>query len=212
MNPPRCFDSHKPLIIKPKVKILGGSCLSPPSNMDILIGFDYGMEVTEFQYPWTAGKEFLYEIKDHQAPSDIKSFRKLIDYIQMQLLAGKKIHCGCIGGHGRTGTVFAALVKQMTGVEDAITFVRDNYCAKIVESKAQVTFLHKHYGIKEVSAYTKVYAPSRHNSYWESDFLPTTGNIKPIESWEYIDRSKKKNVTKGTLVLSPDVNQTSIFG
>lgn len=38
----------------------------------------------------------------------------------------------------------------MMGEEDAITYVRKNYCQKAVESKSQVEFLHKHYGIKKV--------------------------------------------------------------
>jgi hypothetical protein len=36
------------------------------------------------------------------------------------------------------------------GIEDAITYVREHYCKKAVESSTQVAFLHKQYGIKVV--------------------------------------------------------------
>jgi protein-tyrosine phosphatase len=129
---------------------LGGSCIYPPEGFDILVGFDYGMAATDHQFPWNGGVEFLYEIKDHHAPEDVDSFKNLINYLEEELKSGKKVHCGCIGGHGRTGLVFSALVKQLTGNKDAISFVRDNYCQKAVESEAQVNFLHKHCGIKQI--------------------------------------------------------------
>jgi hypothetical protein len=54
-----------------------------------------------------------------------------------------------VGGHGRTGTVLAAIVAEMTEKKDAIQWVRKHYCKKVVESKVQVQFLMKHYGVSE---------------------------------------------------------------
>ena len=99
-------------------------------------------------YPWEEGESFLYYIQDMAAPKDADSFKMLISWLADQLVAGKKVHIGCIGGHGRTGTVLAALVKFMTGMEDAITYVRENYCHKAVESSEQISFLSREYGIK----------------------------------------------------------------
>jgi hypothetical protein len=98
--------------------------------------------------PWEGKISYRYPVTDMHAPSDPATFDKLVRWLAEQIEAGKKVHVGCIGGHGRTGTLFAALVKVMLGEEDAIQYVRDGYCKKAVESKAQVDFLVKHYGIK----------------------------------------------------------------
>lgn len=146
----RCYESHPPLTIDGH-QIYGGSCISPVvTDADIYVGFDYSMKKSSKQYPWEGGESFLYSITDMNAPSDPDSFLKLITWLELQLIANKKIHMGCIGGHGRTGLVLAALVKHMTGNADAITYVRGNYCRKAVESSAQIEFLHKHFGIKQV--------------------------------------------------------------
>jgi hypothetical protein len=85
-------------------------------------------------------------------------FKKLIAWLDEQLSSGLKVHVGCVGGHGRTGTVLSALVaaRIARGVEiavdgDVIGYVRTNYCKKAVETAAQVEFLVQHYGVKSVS-------------------------------------------------------------
>lgn len=146
----RCYESHPPLKIGEHV-IYGGSCISPiVKDADIYIGFDMGMQRDHRRYPWNEGESFLFPITDMSVPTDINEFNNLIEWVAVQLIAQKKIHMGCIGGHGRTGLVFAALVKYMTGEDDAISYVRKNYCEKAVESHEQVAWLHKHFGIKEV--------------------------------------------------------------
>ena len=62
-----------------------------------------------------------------------------------------RLHCGCIGGHGRTGTFLAALVTEMSGEKDSISYVRDNYCHRAVESTCQIDFLAEHFGITKVA-------------------------------------------------------------
>jgi protein-tyrosine phosphatase len=48
----------------------------------------------------------------------------------------------CYGGHGRTGTAICALLFALQLVEgDVIKFVRQVYCEKAVESKAQLGYL-----------------------------------------------------------------------
>lgn len=149
----RCYSTHPALPVG-DFKIYGGSCSSPVvKDADIYVGFDSSMTRTSRQFPWEPGTEFLYKITDMAAPADADSFILLLDYLAVQLTAGAKIHLGCIGGHGRTGTVLAALVKVVTGEADAITYVRKNYCERAVESDAQVRFLNKHFGITEVPGY-----------------------------------------------------------
>lgn len=166
---PRCYTTHKPLDIG-GFQIYGGSCSSPVvKDADIYVGFDGSMVRTHRQYPWDPGTEFLYKIVDMAAPSDSESFVLLLDYLAVQLTAGKKIHLGCIGGHGRTGTVLAALVKVITGEADAISYVRKNYCEKAVESTEQVRFLSKHFGITEVPGYKSSARSSRGDLFAQDD-------------------------------------------
>lgn len=203
----RCYESHKPLPIG-EYLVYGGSCVRPiVSDADVYVGFDYSMGHTDKSFPWVQGDSFLFTIPDRGVPSNPKHFIELVDWLVLQLIANKKIHAGCIGGHGRTGMVLSALVKVLLGTEDAITYVRENYCKKAVESAAQVRFLHEHFGIttvkgaKEVerilnkSAPVLVY-PSRDSSstrlgsnkfYKEAvDTVPTTikkeFSIKPVTS------------------------------
>jgi predicted Zn-ribbon and HTH transcriptional regulator len=71
----------------------------------------------------------------------------------------------CLGGHGRTGTLLAALA-HLGGIveegEDVIQWVRDNYCHKAVESGSQIKWLKETMGIetkvdgtKETTTYKK---------------------------------------------------------
>lgn len=159
---PRCYESHPPYEVAPGILIYGGSCHYPiVKDADIYGGFDSGMRFQGgSQYPWAGGEgpiEFLFKITDMQAPTDEVEFRKMIEWLTEQLTAGKKVHLGCIGGHGRTGLVFSALHKHMTGDEDATTHVRTHYCKKTVESDTQVKWLQKHWGITPVEP-TKAYS------------------------------------------------------
>lgn len=64
-----------------------------------------------------------------------------------------KIGIFCLGGHGRTGYLTAALLwelgyVQKAGYDDPIQFVRDKYCKNAVESFEQVESLEMYTGIK----------------------------------------------------------------
>lgn len=86
-----------------------------------------------------------------RTPANFEEFDNMINWIQDQINDGKTVHVGCLGGHGRTGMVLSALVYKMLGIEDAITYVRENYCEEAVETSAQAKWLNTHYGIKMVS-------------------------------------------------------------
>lgn len=153
----RCYHKHKPLQVG-EYLIYGGSCLSPMTNdADVYVGLDAGMFLSHRHYPWNDGTEVLFKIDDRQAPKNPEEFKKMIAWIADQLRDGKKVHVGCIGGHGRTGTVFAALVAVMTGEKDAITYVRKNYCDRAVETDVQVKFLATHFGITPVECHKPKY-------------------------------------------------------
>ncbi len=153
----KCYEDH------PEVKfphegsgvLVGGSCTYPTvEDADVYIGFSSsGMWQTSRAYPWTTGNEFLFEITDGQAPVDAAAFSDLVDWTIRELLDGRKVHAGCIGGHGRTGMFIVAVVSRMVPeIEDAIAYVRESYCAKAVESVEQVMFLVKNFGVKKGKA------------------------------------------------------------
>lgn len=147
-----CYHSH-PALTMPgtSIQVYGGSCSAPKvSDADIYIGFDQSMTFTGRNWPWKQGSEFLFKVPDMGVPSKPVEYVKMVDWAKTQIDAGKKLHCGCIGGHGRTGMFLAALVSRY-GEKDAIKYVRTNYCQKAVESATQVKFLGEHFGITPVS-------------------------------------------------------------
>lgn len=149
----RCWEeNHKPLAIGGGT-VLGAACAHPADGYDIYVGFDHGMKFKHTAFPWEQKKdpvvEFLFPISDMCAPKSPKQFKAMIEWMSAQLALGKKIHMGCIGGHGRTGLVLAALVAHVNGEKDAIQWVRKHHCKKAVESESQVNFLMKHFKVKK---------------------------------------------------------------
>jgi hypothetical protein len=151
----RCWEDHKPLKILNGV-VLGAACGHPQKGYDIYIGLDYGMKYQNRNYPWEPGAgtvvEFLYSISDMCAPKSPKDFKAMIKWMAEQLEAGKKIQVGCIGGHGRTGLVLAALVAYTkVAPKNAIQYVRKHHCKKAVESASQIKFLMKHFKVSKAA-------------------------------------------------------------
>jgi len=187
----KCSDTHKPVAINCKDKtyyVQGGSCTNPGGanhikNADIIVGLDRGMKTTEQQFPWTDGEQFLYYIQDMGVPKDIKSFKTLLIYLTGMITDGKKVFIGCIGGHGRTGLVLAALITHMTGDKDSTEYLRDTYCKKAVESGAQIKWLKKHFGINPVAPSKGGYSQSSYSNKSHNSYLPpakTTTTLKPV--------------------------------
>jgi hypothetical protein len=157
----KCAHSHPPLPLGGDKVIYGGSCYSPiVPDIDISVALDSGWKPAGNMFPWQGRTEFLFTIQDMNVPSSLTQFQKLLAFLQKQIEKDKVVHVGCIGGHGRTGMVLSALVSQMMPeVESPTQYVRDNYCAKAVESAKQVDWLHEHFGIKKVKG-AKEYLPA----------------------------------------------------
>lgn len=146
-----CFNSHPALKLGGDLIIYGGSCINPViTSADVYIGFDYAMTFTKRRFPWEVGHEIRFKITDRDIPTNFEDFNKLVEWTIAMIMNGQKVHAGCIGGHGRTGLFFSALVKVMLDQEDATTYVRENYCKKAVESQKQVDWLYDKYGIQKV--------------------------------------------------------------
>ena len=73
----------------------------------------------------------------------VEEFAELIDHIQLSLMHGVDVAVGCIGAHGRTGTLLAGLTAVVEGcdAEEAVRRVRARYCGKAVETKGQVQLI-----------------------------------------------------------------------
>lgn len=159
---PRCYTTHKDLSFGKKGGVLvGASCSAPRDGYDIYIGFDGGMKFNHQQFPWEKSKdsviEFQFRITDMSAPKSPAKFKKMVTWVCAQLGKGKKIHVGCIGGHGRTGMFMAAVRAEYNGDKNAGAWARQKHCVNAIESQAQINFLFKHYKIKKLAPSKKNY-------------------------------------------------------
>lgn len=166
----RCAHSH-PIFTYPDsdgavLSIQGGSCYSPQGEYDVEIGFDGGMKMPDKITPWDKTRFLRYPIPDQRVPKDKEEFEKLVDWTIDQMRAGKKVHCGCIGGHGRTGVFLAVLGFRLNGDVTIAKRIRKEYCAKAIESKEQIDWLEKHYGIERVE-------PRKHHSHASTKYEKT---------------------------------------
>lgn len=197
----RCFETHPALPIG-DYKVYGGSCGSPiVKDADVYVGLDLSMTRSAKAFPWEEGHSFLFHIQDMNVPTDPAAFTKLIDWLAEQVISNAKVHIGCIGGHGRTGTVLAALVTAMTGEKDSIDYVRNNYCKKAVESHAQVAYLVKHFGIKE--------APGAKEEGHRHSYSVTPHNRAPAPVKK---TAKVHEIGKSTHNVQPVRSPTDIWG
>lgn len=203
MGGEKCHHEPLPIVVGSKTYyISGGYCGAVRPEYDVYVGLDaaaFAFDITA-TWPWNKNKnpqvQILYPIKDMGVPHNLEQFNNLLKYIEQELLAGKKVFVGCIGGHGRTGTVLAALVKQMTGNEDAITYVREKYCKKAVESTEQIEFLNKNFGIKKVESSKPIYSYGGVYGDWYG-----TGSSK---NYGTSIRNPIRSVSKGTLLYHQD--------
>lgn len=152
MNQLKCYHTH-PAINLPEVEgtLYGGNGYAPVKKADWYIDLNPRNDVTPHQLYDTkdGGKYTNFPIPNMGVPN-IKKLRNLVQSICEALEKGTDVHIGCIGGHGRTGLVLAAVVRRITGNLDSIDWVRNNYCVKAVESQKQVEYLERHFGIKPV--------------------------------------------------------------
>ena len=73
---------------------------------------------------------------------DVDTLDDVVNWCKAQIIEGEKLQIGCIGAHGRTGTLLAAiLIREGATAEEAIKKVRGEYCTKAIESKAQENLL-----------------------------------------------------------------------
>lgn len=206
---PKCAHSHPALPIG-GYKIYGGSCLDPViKDADVYVGFERSMEQFAI-YPWSGRIAFEFHIVDSGVPASIVEFRKLLVYLEDALKSGKKVHLGCIGGHGRTGLVLSALVMHMTGNKNATEYVRTHYCKKAVESQKQIDWLNKHFGIDKVAPSKVPLASPRYTEY-EDKYYSALGVDKGFYSNRELDFSSS-GVHGGRSVIAKSTKNTDTSG
>ncbi len=148
----RCYESHPTLKIG-KGRLYGGSASWPMKKADIYVALQAGSSASSASDPWDPQTvvEIQYSIRDMGIPTNVPRFLKMIEWLCTQLQNGRKVHVGCLGGHGRTGLVISAIVAQALKKKNAIQWVREHYCEKAVESSEQVAFLQEHFHVSKVA-------------------------------------------------------------
>lgn len=208
-----CYETHPACQLGGGV-IYGGSAHSPKvKDADIYVALESSAKFT-LTDPWEPHQivNVRFNIDDSYPPkkSEVPRFKKMVTYLCNQLQAGKKIHIGCIGGHGRTGTVLAAMAAEL-GHKDAIQYVRKHYCAKAVESAEQVEFLMDHYGanfaeanktyttsladLKDYKA-TGTYDEKYGSALWKPPASSGNGKLAAIKSQEVLPLPSDRNLWK----------------
>lgn len=203
-----CYKSHPPLPLPGGKVIYGGSCIAPVvTDADVYVGLDHSYYPTSKSWPWQRKVEEVYfKISDMSVPKSVADFKAMIFWLEDQIKAGKKVHVGCLGGHGRTGMVLAALYRIMSDDKDATQYVRTNYCKKVVETKEQVNWLATHFDINKVEG-SKEYKTSSGSSKKAS-----SGGSGKAALWGNDGKLKHAQADTGQRSFSPVANDICIWG
>lgn len=79
-------------------------------------------------------------IADFSVPKKPEDVEHAIKEVFHQLLLGREVYVGCMGGFGRTG-LFLALLARAAGQADPIGYVRKNYTPRAVETPEQEQYV-----------------------------------------------------------------------
>ena len=93
----------------------------------------------DFDLPKPDYDTILIDWQDY-ATTNMDNLKWAISIIIKYLQRGKRVELGCFGGHGRTGTLLACLIAKVENISayTAILAVYNRYCAKAIESRAQM--------------------------------------------------------------------------
>lgn len=209
----RCYETHPAMHLADGFVVYGGSCHSPVvADADIYIALDGGYRHTARHWPWhpTHCQEIEFPIQDMNVPKSTPYFVQLIAWLAFKIREGKKVHVGCIGGHGRTGMVLAALYSAFNPeAKDIIAKVRATYCEKAVESDSQIKFLVDLTGCDTAKG-SKSYAASNGNAYG-SKKKGKKGKKSDQQELDYYAALAAKNGTTGN-IIKPMSSQACLWG
>jgi hypothetical protein len=101
---------------------------------------DYGLYLDpQWEPPWSHDH---LDWPDFGVPEDPLPVAVALRSLLKRARGRDRVEVGCLGGHGRTGTTLACLAI-MSGCppDDAIAWVRANYCTEAVETIQQEAFV-----------------------------------------------------------------------
>jgi hypothetical protein len=112
--------------------VYGGPYVEKPAHM---IGVKMAKEIP------LADDNFEIDIptQDYQTPP-VDKFTEGLQQAVQQILAGRPVYAGCMGGKGRTGLFLSVLAKAF-GIEDPVAYVRKYYYSHAVETREQKSFV-----------------------------------------------------------------------
>ncbi len=97
---------------------------------------DFGLYLDPMWQPtWPAAH---LDWPDFGVPKRVHEADTLIGEVFCRAKRGERVEVGCIGGHGRTGTVLACMAV-LAGVpaSHAVKWVREHYCPRAVQEPSQ---------------------------------------------------------------------------
>lgn len=163
----KCHSGSVAVFKDPESKIIfngGGSMrgMTVPRESFVI---DVGCEVLEMNCTNIAISKGLSEqfVKKVNKMQDLNLKGILIDWKDGDVIAFKgdfwnlliqeirfqkrNVYVGCVGGHGRTGTVLAIFAGLLGVTKDPISFIRKSYCINAVETFSQVKYIEEITGL-----------------------------------------------------------------
>jgi len=87
----------------------------------------------------------FFDWDDFGTPDSIRQFHLITQWLLKYIEAGQMVEVGCIGGHGRTGTLLACMMVLLgADANVAIAHVRDTYCWEAIETNNQYLWVLKY--------------------------------------------------------------------
>lgn len=108
-------------------------------NHPIFKDIGFGLYADPIWHPPPNRNEFI-DWADMRTPTFPEMARQQIIDAFIRACKGETVEVGCIGGHGRTGTILACMAV-LAGETDPIQFIRNIYCERAVETSSQEVFV-----------------------------------------------------------------------
>ncbi len=172
-NSEPCHEGNVEVFKKDGVTVYAGGDFrdAEPNEVDVVLDLASNIKKNKWDIPstWSSAKFVTgpkhvldlhitdYSIPKLQGEGVKKEFWSAL-WKDLKKIAPVSVLAMCQGGHGRTGVVVTCLMmaaKLDIGDENAILWLRDKYCEKVVESQSQIVYLGDMYDIP----YTKESKP-----------------------------------------------------
>ena len=142
----KCMHYRTPVVIDDKtIYVTGSQYLTQKGYvpMDHAVFLDAPTWTAALENPY-AEDTVVFDWPDFQAV-DLDNFKGLLLNVAQRVVSGNTVEIGCIGAHGRTGTLLAGLLIATEDFDaiNAVEEIRERYCDKAVETKVQHELLNQ---------------------------------------------------------------------